>query len=188
MLIKNSKDISNISFNILESDYIQKLLKFLLSELIKLNVNNIKLSGVKKLNNISEYEFSLIKAKLELEKNYKTDIYFQFIDKHKIKESIFCYWSLIYDEECKKHHIEGENKAIITELEISKYKSSVLLELDNDNTEILKYGTVLYFIDFINYLEKNKDSTSKNIIKDLEKFNKTTLLIGIKLNSSINYI
>lgn len=163
----------------------QKLLKNLLKDLIKLNVKNLKINGVKKLNNISEYEFSLVKAKLELENNNKLDLYFQFIENNKIKESIFCYWSLLYDEECKRNKTEIDSKAIITELEVKEEKSSILLEIENSNSEILKYGTIVYFINFIKYLESN--NMCENIINYLEN-NKTTLLVGIKLNNSIKLL
>ena len=163
----------------------QKLLKNLLKDLINLNVKNLKINGVKKFNNISEYEFSLVKAKLELENNNKLDLYFQFIENNKIKESIFCYWSLLYDEECKRNKTEIDSKAIITELEVKEEKSSILLEIENSNSEILKYGTIVYFINFIKYLESN--NMCENIINYLEN-NKTTLLVGIKLNNSIKLL
>ena len=166
----------------------KKILKELLKDLIESNINNIKISGIKKFNNISEYEFFLMKAKLEFEKNNKTDLYFKLVEKYKVKENIFCYWSLIYDEECKKYHVERDDKVIITELGVQKDKTTILLEIEDKDTEILKYGTILYFIDFVKFLEENTDDISKNIIKDLEKLNKTTLLIGIKLNNSINHI
>ncbi len=163
----------------------QKLLKNLLRNLINLNIKNLKINGVKKFNNISEYEFSLVKAKLELENNNKLDLYFQFIENNKIKESIFCYWSLLYDEECKRHKTEVNSKAIITELEVKEDKSSILLEIENSNSEILKYGTIVYFINFIKYLKSN--NMCENIINYLEN-NKTTLLVGIKLNNSIKLL
>lgn len=154
-------------------------------DLIHLKVNKINFTGIKKFNNISEYEFSLIKSKAQIDRNDKIDIYFQIIKKNKIKESIFCYWSLLYDEEAKKNHVEKDSKAIITELEIQKDKSSILLEIENNDTEILKYGTVVYFIDFIKYLKNYNIYKCKDIIEYLENTNKTTLLIGIKLNNNI---
>jgi hypothetical protein len=160
----------------------------LLDDLLNLKIKNIKFNEIKNFNNISEYEFSLIKAKTETDKNDKLEMYFQIIEKHKIKESIFCYWSLIYDEEMKKHNIELENQAVITELETCEEKSSVLLQIEDNNTEILKYGTLVYFIDLVKYLKNNKNddiNKYKTIIKYLESNNKTTLLIGIKLNDNI---
>ena len=166
----------------------QEILKNILKDLTKINANSIKINGLKRFNNISEYEFSLIKGRLELEKRNKTDIYFQFINKHKIKESIFCYWSLIYDEQCKKYHIEGNDEVIITELEVKKDITTILLEIGNKDIEILKYGTIVYFIDFSKYLKANNISVSDEIIKYLERSDKTTLLLGIKLNSNINWL
>ena len=185
VIINILKDVSNIDINMLENNYAQEIIKKILEDLIKLKINNIKFDGVKKFSDISEYEFSLIKATAKIEKNDKINMYFQIVEKNKRKESIFCYWSLIYDEEIKKHCIELDSKVIITELEIKDDKSSILLEIENNNTEILKHGTVVYFVDFIKYLKNNKNDKYKNIIDYLENSKKTTLLIGIKLNDSI---
>lgn len=185
VIINILKDVSNIDINMLENNYAQEIIKKILEDLIKFKINNIKFDGVKKFSDISEYEFSLIKATAKIEKNDKINMYFQIVEKNKRKESIFCYWSLIYDEEIKKHCIELDSKVIITELEIKDDKSSILLEIENNNTEILKHGTVVYFVDFIKYLKNNKNDKYKNIIDYLENSKKTTLLIGIKLNDSI---
>ena len=154
--------------------------------MIKTKINYIVSKSTKKFSNISEYGFSLLKTKIKLDNNSKINIYLKMIEKGKVKESIFCYWSLLYEKRCKTKNNEIKNRAIITELEIKEERKSVLIEVE-DNSETSNFRTVIYFIDFIKYLKNDKKNTYKNekIIKYLKSINKTTLLIGIELNGNI---
>ncbi len=166
----------------------QKLLEKILRKFIKLKINHIKFKGIKSFGNISEYEFSLSEITAKTEDDSDIDIYLRIIEKDKIKESIFCYWSLLYDEESKNSCEKTENNVTITQLEMDKYKTCILLELEDENSQILKYGTIIYFIDFPKYLKDNKEDAYeyKRLTNFLKSNNQEILLIGIKLNNSIN--
>ena len=137
-----------------------KLTKELLSKVLNLNIQELKFENIVKLDNISDYKFDISKFTATVEKNCKIgdiNIYAKIIRYDKIKESIFCYWSLIYQEQFKnKSDVEIENitkKVSIEELELEEeHKKSVFLEIKNNNFGILKYGTEIHFLEFKDYI------------------------------------
>ena len=70
-----------------------------LRKILNIQVDKIIIEKRLKLKNISEYEFEVIKTKAKLENDNEVEIYFKPIKNSRIKESIFCYWCLIYEEE-----------------------------------------------------------------------------------------
>ena len=133
------------------------------------------------LNDISEYEFELIKVK-------EIEMYLKLIKKSRIKESIFCYWCSIYEEELKKAK-ENEkievflNKVLISELNKKKYNQSVFLEIENNKTKILETGTEVNFLEISSYIENltDIDKRYKRLLKYFAGLYYETLLIGIKM-------
>lgn len=108
--------------------------------------------------------------------------------KSKIKESIFCYWCLVYEEELLKNtEIDRTkgciNKVLISELNKRKYQQSIFLEIENNRTGILETGTEVNFLDIQNYINdyKNKINRYEELLKYFNKNDEEVLLIGIKI-------
>ena len=140
-----------------------------------------------KLKNISEYEFEVIKTKAKLENDNEVEIYFKPIKNSRIKESIFCYWCLIYEEEIsdKKIHPEGDiflNKVLISELTKKKYYQSVFLEIENNKGHMLENGTEINFIEILKYLKEESCEGCEELKNYFEKMQDYVLLAGIKIN------
>lgn len=160
----------------------------ILNNVLHLNIKEITYDKNIKLDNISEYEFELVKLKAILLTNEKIEMYLRMIKKSKIKESIFCYWCSIYEEELVKAR-ENENmdvflnKVLISELNKKKYQQSIFLEIENNRTQILETGTEVNFLEIANYINDYK--TEKNKYEDLFKYfdkdSDDVLLIGIKM-------
>ena len=114
----------------------------ILNKVLHLNIEEIIYDKNIQLSNISEYEFELIKIKAILSTNEKIEMYLRMIKKGRVKESIFCYWCSIYEEELQKAK-ENENmemflnKVLISELNKKKYQQSIFLEIENNKTQIL---------------------------------------------------
>ena len=144
----------------------------------------------------SGYDFSAVKLKAILGENKQRktseenetekDLYIRMIRKDKIKESIFCYWSLLYDEKFKNYE-ESEftsviNKVRITETENEEYKHSVLLEIKENKWGILECGSTIHLIKFGKYLNDKSIKKSK-LINEWKKYideeNQDVLFIGI---------
>ena len=105
----------------------------------------------------------------------------------RIKESIFCYWCLIYEEEIsdKKIHPEGDiflNKVLISELTKKKYYQSVFLEIENNKGHMLENGTEINFIEILKYLKEESCEGCEELKNYFEKMQDYVLLAGIKIN------
>ena len=119
-------------------------------------------------------------------KQTEKDLYIRMIRKDRIKESIFCYWSLLYNENFKDYE-ESEfttviNKVKITETENEEYKHSVLLEISENKWGILEYGSTIHLVKLQKYLNDEKVPKSKltNEWKNyLEENNQDVLFIGV---------
>ena len=160
------------------------IIKQVLNNVLHLNIKEIKYDKNLKLSNISEYEFELIKVKAMLETDEEIEIYLKIIKNSRIKESIFCYWCTIYEEELfKTKEIENiVNKVLISELDKTKYKSRVFLTIENNKTQILETGTEVNFIEISNYIEemKNERNQFEKLSKYFEQADDYVLLVGIK--------
>ncbi len=166
----------------------RNILKEILKDVLQLEITEIEYEKNIKLNDISEYEFELVKAKITLSTQEEIEMYLKMIKKGKIKESIFCYWCAIYEEELRKikenQNIEMLlNKVLISELNKKKYQQSIFLEIENNKSQILETGTQVNFLEVANYI--NEFQTTKNKYEELYKyFNRESddvLLIGIKI-------
>lgn len=120
------------------------------------------------------------------------EMYLKIIKNSKIKESIYCYWCSIYEEEIIKAKEEDENmetfldKVAISELNTKKYQKRMFLTIENNKRQILETGTEIDFIEISDYINENKNEK-----KELEKLYKyfgedddNVLLVGIKIKKN----
>ena len=163
----------------------KKIMQDIIGNILSLEIKEIKYDKNMQLSNISEYEFELVKVKAILQSDEEMEMYLKMIKKSKIKESIFCYWCTIYEEELfQTKEIENMvNKVLISELEKTKYKSKVFLMIENNKTQILETGTEVNFIDIVSYIEemKNEKTQFEKIYKYINKDEEDVLLVGIKM-------
>lgn len=163
----------------------------LLKDLTKLDIIDFEFDDLRDMDDSSGYDFSVIKLKAILENNKEdnhkeADLYIKMIRKDRIKESIFCYWSLLYDEKFK-YYEESEftsiiNKVRITETESEDYKHSVLLEIKENKWGILEYGSTIHLVKLQKYLKDKtikKSKLTNEWKKYLEEGNQDVLFIGV---------
>ena len=158
----------------------------LLKDLTKLNIKDFEFEDLKNMGDSTGYDFSTIKLKVDLNDDKTADIYIRMIRKDRIKESIFCYWSLLYDENFKTYE-ESDftsviNKVKITETENETYKHSVLLEIKENKWGILEYGTTIHLVKLERFLKDStirKSSLTNNWKKYIEDNNEDVLCIGV---------
>lgn len=138
---------------------------------------------------MSEYEFELIKVNAILGTDEEVEMYLKMIKNNKIKESIFCYWCSIYEEELMKSKEMEEmevviNKVLISELEKNKYQKRIFLTIENNKTQILQTGTEVNFVEIIDYIDeqKNEKNEYEKLYKYFDKQSDDVLLVGIKIN------
>lgn len=163
----------------------KKIMQEIIDNMLNLEIKEIKYDKNIQLSNISEYEFELVKVRAILQSDEEMEMYLKMIKNSKIKESIFCYWCTIYEEELfQTKEIENMvNKVLISELEKTKYKSKVFLTIENNKTQILETGTEVNFIDIVGYIEemKNVKKQFEKIYKYINKDEGDVLLVGIKM-------
>ena len=163
----------------------KKIMQDIIGNILSLEIKEKKYDKNMQLSNISEYEFELVKVKAILQSDEEMEMYLKMIKNSKIKESIFCYWCTIYEEELfQTKEIENMvNKVLISELEKTKYKSKVFLMIENNKTQILETGTEVNFIDIVSYIEemKNEKTQFEKIYKYINKDEEDVLLVGIKM-------
>lgn len=161
------------------------IFKKVLNQVVNLKIKEIEYDKNLQLSNASEYEFELIKGKIILEDDKEVEMYLKIIKNNKIKESIFCYWCTIYEEELfKSNEIESViNKVLITELDKTKYKETIFLAIENNTTQILETGTEVNFLEVSNYIEemKNEKNQFEKLDKYFEDCNDYVLMIGMKI-------
>ena len=166
-----------------------KILKQIFNDILKLNIKEIKYNKNIQLSNISEYEFELVKVNAILESGEDVEMYLKMIKNTRIKESIFCYWCSIYEEELMKAK-ETENmdilinKVLISELDKTKYQKRVFLTIEENKTQILETGTEVNFIEIADYIneQKNEKNQFEKLYEYFEKQSEDVLLVGIKMN------
>ena len=170
----------------------KKIFMELLSNILNLEIKEFKEITIEKFEDISEYEFSLIKVNVLLLNNIMTDIHLKIVNRNKVKENIFCYWSLIYEKELKKKKRKSKkmplvSKVTITDIGKERYKSSVLLEVQENREHILEYGAEIHFVDILKYFNNTELNFNKfTFLKKFFNINSTDLLlVGIILNKEI---
>lgn len=164
------------------------ILKDVLNNVLKLKIKKIRYDKNLQLGNISEYEFELIKVKALLETDEEIEIYLKIIKNSRIKESIFCYWCTIYEEELIQTKDLGDvdviiNKVAISELKKSRYQESIFLTIENNRTPILESGTEVSFIEIRDYIGDKKDEYNEleKLYEYFDRASNDVLLVGIKM-------
>lgn len=189
---KVSSQNSNMLIKFVKNNRNKKIIINLLSDILNLNINDFYGTTIEKFEDISEYKFSLIKLHVILSNKDNLDIHLRIIDREKIKENIFCYWSLVYEKELeKKPKIKKKmplvNKVTISDIGKERYKSSVLLEIPDNPYHILEYGVEVHFVDIIEYISRTQEKYNR--FNEIEQFmddkNENLLLVGLKLNKTI---
>ena len=178
----------NLLKQLLQSEE-KEILKNLLSNVLNFEIKNIQYDKNIQLSDISEYEFELVKAIITLETEEQIEVYLRIVKNSKIKESIFCYWCSIYEEEMSKLNIKENiiNKVLISELTKTKYQQSIFLEIENNKIPILETGTEVIFLEIDKYINEYKNNV--NQYQNLNEYFRENaeddvLLIGIKTNKN----
>ena len=166
-----------------------KILKQIFKDILKLNIKEIKYNKNIQLSNISEYEFELVKVNAILESGEDVEMYLKMIKNTRIKESIFCYWCSIYEEELMKAKEADNidvliNKVLISELDKTKYQKRIFLTIEENKTQILETGTEVNFIEIADYIneQKNEKNQFEKLYAYFEEQSEDVLLVGIKMN------
>lgn len=136
----------------------------ILKDLLDIDIKNIRIEHIVKLQNIKEYDFWLHKATIEFKNENKINSFLKFIEKDKIKESIYCYWNLLIEQlKNNTHNISNiSNEISIVELSHDEYKSILILRIENSESsqDIAK----IYLIDISQYLDNGKNETNNKIL------------------------
>lgn len=157
----------------LSKENIKKLLEVILEK----EIININIEGIEHFENIIEYDFSLLKAKIKYRDDNKEEVYLRLIKGGKIKESIFCFWSILYEEYLQERKKDTENaiqKAIITQIISKESISSLVLTIDSK----LNYCAEINLVELKKFLEKNQ---KERWLGSLEINDNDILFIGKKM-------
>jgi len=167
----------------------KSIIKKILNDVLELNLDEIEYDKNIQLSNISEYEFELVKIRAILNTDEEIEMYLKMIKNTKVKESIFCYWCSIYEEELMKvRELENIdifiNKVLISELDMSKYQKRIFLAIENNKTRILETGTEVNFLEIKDYIEEHKSEKNKydKLYEYFDKESNDVLMVGIKMN------
>lgn len=156
----------------------EEIIKYILKKSINLSAKKIRYLGYVEDKALTEYDFILNKFEVISSTNTIMNIYIRTVDPGKIKESVYCYWNILYEQEKIKF---GKDKAIskniyIRELNIEKYKKEISLEIDDNERNILKNGTQICFIEIENYLKDNNQKLEHS--EYISKFSNLNLFIA----------
>ena len=134
----------------------------LLKKVAKLDIEDFVFKRLKTMENIEEYKFSIIILKVILRDGTSRDVYMKLVRKNRIKESIFCYWCLLYDEKFKgnqeKQYTTITNSVKIIERESEACKNTVSLNVEENQWGVLKYGSDIHLVKFQKFLEQEKEN------------------------------
>ena len=171
-IITNKKEFPHILKRVYELQYeIKELIKLML----KLDIKDIEIEGIKNYYNISEYNFYVLKIKGELKDKTKLEFYIKLIKNGQIKENIFCFSYILYNG---VYHNENEYKIKIQEKESSIWKNKIILYLEENKIELNKKLEINLF-NLNKITEKvimNKINNMKDIIEKED-----VLLVGVKI-------
>ena len=153
----------------------------LLEEIMHQPIIDIKFLGIENFDSIIEYKFSLFKMILIYKDSRQEQIYIKIIKAGKIKESIFCYWSFIYEEYYKKNKQKSNNnmhkKTIISQNTVNENDINITLKSEN----VLDYSAEISLVELYNFAEKNiKNLNTERWLEELEIKDDEILFIGKK--------
>lgn len=150
---------------------------YLFETLLNQEIKDYNYISIEKFNSIIEYDFSLAKVNIIFADGEQKRIYIRMIKGGMIKESIFCYWSLLYEEYSNYNRNEVPHKVSITEKLIQKNKKNIVLTIDKD----LNYCTEICLVEIKKFLEEKTRENDK--LKDLANYfnsnDKDILFLGI---------
>lgn len=150
----------------------------MLEEILKRQIENVEFENIDEFNSIAEYNFSILKANVFYKDGNKEKLYLKMIKGGKIKESIFCYWSILYEEYLRdKQERDGESvqKAIITQVTADDSSCCIVLTLNSE----LNYYSEINLIELGKYY--NEKIKYERWVDSLEIKNDDILFIGRKM-------
>ena len=159
----------------------------ILSDITKIEIEKVDSIELIKCPKIIKDEiFLILKLRAKIYDYVEIEIYLKIINESQLEKIMSYYWILIYEEELKKEINIGlnekivKNKINIQKINEEKFTDTFLLKIENNRTNILKYGTLIYITEFNKYLVNKKKKLTK-------EFNKENILfIGIKNNKGMN--
>lgn len=183
--------------NHLQNQNIEKLKDFIyeneenfiniLSDITKIEIEKIYSIELIKCPEIIKGElFFILKVSAKRYSYNQIELYLRIIDEGQLEKTISYYWILIFEEEfIKESNIVlnekiAKNKINIQKINEEKFTDIFLLEIENNKTNILKYGATVYITEFNKYLI-NKSNDLK-LLSNKEEL----LFIGIKNNKGMN--
>ena len=149
----------------------------LLEELLNLKFNDYKFNSIEKLNSVIEYNFSLVQVRVTLQTGEQKQIFIKLIQGGMIKESIFCYSSLLYEKYTNCNRYNLPQKVTIKEKVIQKNRKNIVLTIDKEQN----YCTEIYLIEIKKFLEmKTKENSNyKDLMEYFKSNDKDILFLGI---------
>ncbi len=157
----------------------KEIIEKLLEQVLNIQIKSIEFAGTEHFDTITEYDFSLFKIKLLCQDDKQKEVYLKMIKGGKIKESIFCYWSLLYEEYLKnnKETIESmPSKAIITQTTSNESTSSIVLTLNPK----LNYYAEINFIELQKFAKNINNTKLERWLNNLEISSDDILFVGRK--------
>ena len=156
----------------------EKKFKEILADFIKNTINldliDLDVVNIEKLNRITEYDFYIIDLIVKLKNSKTKSIFIKLSKKGKIKESLFCICNLFYE---KENNMDKLNKAFrkitILEENVNKNINMVSVDISNQNAEN-KINLKIYFIE----VEKFLNNKIKKRWEDFFEINQI-MIIGI---------
>lgn len=184
--------------NHLQNQNIEKLKDFIyeneknfiniLSDITKIEIEKVDSIELIKCPEVIKGElFFILKVRAQRYSYNQIELYLKIIDESQLEKTISYYWILIFEEEIiKESNIElsekiANNKINIRKINEEKFTDTFFLEIENNKTNILKYGTTVYITEFNKYLI-NKSKGLK-LVSNKEEI----LFIGIKNNKGMNH-
>ena len=150
----------------------------MLEDILKRQIEKVEFENIEEFNSITEYNFSILKANVFYKNGNKEKLYLKMIKGGKIKESIFCYWSLLYEEYLReKQSRKGESvqKAIITQVTSDDSSCCIVLTLNSE----LNYYSEINLIELKKFYKENLKH--ERWVDSLEIKNDDILFIGRKM-------
>lgn len=141
----------------------KKMIIELLRKVTNLDIIDFEFEKLKTMENIEEYRFSIIKLKAVLKSKETEEIYIKLVKKNRIKESIFCYWCLLFDEKFKrnqeKEYSKITNNVKIIEKGSGDCKHTVSLNIEENQWGVLEYGSDIHLVKFQKFLKNQADNS-----------------------------
>lgn len=189
VLIKLSYENSNMLKDIFRYKKNLPMISDLVSNILNIKIKDIEFKEIIEFKTISEYKFSVVKTSCDIGMKDKVDVYLKIIKNNKIKESLFCYWCLLYEEKVKKskNMTSIQNKVTISEVGMEKFKNSIFLKIENNTSKVLENGVKVYFVDFLKYINNYKGDNNSlgKWNKYIDKDSNDVLMIGVILNKDM---